>query len=240
MSKAIYKIENKINHKVYIGQTLDPKRRFREHCCVNTPYSSLVHRAIEKYGKDNFDFKVLGWFEDYNEKEKYYIEYYHSRYPYGYNMLSGGEEPPHWSGEDHPNCKISKEMAEKIKKQLQDWKIPQKTIVHNNKVTTDIVRHIKDGTAWYDENLTYPLRPPEKELDHYRVLYIQWKCCSSKEPLNSLGAKVGWARSSAKMINLGKNHFNKELKYPIRDNSEYNKKYFLNQETCIDYLHFEE
>lgn len=30
--KAIYKIENKINHKIYIGQSNDPNRRFIEHC----------------------------------------------------------------------------------------------------------------------------------------------------------------------------------------------------------------
>ena len=31
MKKAIYKIENKINHKIYIGQSKKPEERFLQH-----------------------------------------------------------------------------------------------------------------------------------------------------------------------------------------------------------------
>jgi hypothetical protein len=55
MEKAIYKIENKINHKVYIGQSTNPEKRFKQHC-QNAKYRSLIHEAIVKYGKDNFSF----------------------------------------------------------------------------------------------------------------------------------------------------------------------------------------
>ena len=72
--KAIYKIENKINHKIYIGQSNDPNRRFIEHCEKNLKYRSLVHDAIIKYGKENFSFEILGWYEDYNEKEIEFIQ----------------------------------------------------------------------------------------------------------------------------------------------------------------------
>lgn len=207
---------------------------------MNKSDNSLIDKAIQKYGKDNFELEILGEFEDYNEKEQYYIQYYKSLTPYGYNILKGGEEPPHFTGESHPRALISQEKANKIIQQLQDWRIPFKTIVANNRVTKDIVRHIKDGSAWKQEGLHYPLRPSEKEIDEYRVKYIQFMCCNRLDvPLNKIGAKVGWNRSSAKMINQGKNHFDKRLKYPIRDNAEYNKQ-FLNQETCIDYLHFGE
>ena len=49
--KAIYKIENKINHKIYIGQSNNPQRRFNEHCVRKTAHRSLIHEAILKYGK---------------------------------------------------------------------------------------------------------------------------------------------------------------------------------------------
>ena len=43
--KAIYKIENKINHKIYIGQSNNPKRRrFLEHCNKAEEYTSLLQR----------------------------------------------------------------------------------------------------------------------------------------------------------------------------------------------------
>lgn len=239
MKKAIYKIENKINHKIYIGQSCNPERRFKDHCYQTTNYTSLIHRAIVKYGKENFSFDILGWYTDYNEKEKYFIQYYKSVKPYGYNISLGGEEPPHYQGEQNPAAKITQEQANRIISALQNWKIPKKTIIHNEKVTADIVRHINEGKSWKKENLSYPLRPTEREIDKYRVLYIQWLCASSDLPLNQIGAKVGWQRSAAKMINQGKNHYNTKLKYPIRNNQEYNKT-ILSQETCIDYLHFEE
>lgn len=242
MKKAIYKIENKINHKIYIGQSKNPEKRFQDHCRCKDGKSkdtSLIQRAIKKYGKENFVFEILGYYDNYNEKEKEYIQYYKSYTPYGYNIQLGGKEPPHYAGEENSFAKITQEQADKIIKMLQDWRIPQKTIIHNLKVTKDIVRHINDGDSWRKEELSYPLRPKEKEIDKYRVLYIKWLCANSDLPLNQIGQKVGWQRSSAKMINQGKNHFDNRLKYPIRNNKEYNKK-ILNQETCIDYLHFGE
>ncbi len=239
MEKAIYKIENQINHKIYIGQSQNPKRRFKEHCNTSYAYTSLVSQAIQKYGADNFTFEILGWFEDYNEKEKYYISLYRSLAPYGYNILPGGQEPPILKGDKNPHTVISLEEAKHIQQQLLDWRIPKKTVVSNNHVTSDIVRHINEGHSWRDDTLSYPLRPSEKELDKYRVLYIQWKCCSSDIPLNDLGKLVGWARSSAKMINRGENHYDPRFTYPLRANKEKNLQ-ILNQEPCIDYLHFEE
>ena len=240
IKKYIYKIENKINHKIYIGQSIQPYKRFLQHCRNKVQDNSLIDKAIQKYGKNHFKLEILGEFEDYYEKEQYYIQLYKSLAPYGYNIVPGGEEPPHFSGEEHSCASITQEQADKIIEQLKNWKIPLKTIIANNKITQNIARHIKEGTAWRKDTLLYPLRPNEKDIDVYRVKYIQFMCCNRLDvPLNKIGEMVGWNRSSAKMINQGKNHFDKQLKYPIRDNAEYNKQ-FLNQETCIDYLHFGE
>lgn len=60
----IYKITNKINHKMYIGKTnyADPYDRFKEHIrdskkerCKNRP----LYRAMNKYGLENFEFEVI-------------------------------------------------------------------------------------------------------------------------------------------------------------------------------------
>lgn len=239
MKKAIYKIENKINHKIYIGQSIHPEERFRQHCFKKEKYTSLINQAINKYGKENFDFQILGWFENYNEKEKEFIDQYKSLVPYGYNICPGGEEPLVHCGENNSHAAISQEIADRIIEQCLDWRIPRKTIIANNHVTTDIIRHIIAGDSWRREDIEYPLRPEEKKLNDYRALYVQWMCCSSDIPLNHIGALVGWGRSSAKMINQGKNHYDARLKYPIRNNKAFNKE-ILSQETCIDYLHFGE
>ena len=239
VKKAIYKIENKINHKIYIGESIHPQKRFLEHIRRKECYRSLIHQAIQKYGKENFDFEIIGWFENWREKEQYYINFYNSKAPNGYNIADGGGGPPILKGEKSPKATITQQLADKIIEQILDWKIPKKKIISDNNITPNIFRHINEGNSWHRENLQYPLRPSEPVLNKYRVLYLQWLCINSEEPLNQLGEKVGWKRSSAKMINQGNNHYDPRFKYPLRANREYNKK-IIDQETCIDYLHFGE
>lgn len=210
--KAIYKIENKVNHKIYIGQTNHPERRFQEHCWNLTNYTSLISSAIQKYGKENFTFEVLGWFEDYNEKEKEFIALYNSLVPYGYNIMKGGEEPPHI----HQGAKITEEEAHQIQQELLDWTVPRKTIVKKHKITQDMIRHIIEGRSWRDENLTYPLRPTEKEIDNWRAEQVIDMLQHTNLPQREIGRKVGWNRSAVTMINIGKNHHRDDLDYPIR------------------------
>ena len=64
MSIGIYKIENLLNHKIYIGQSKHIEKRFLEHCKLSA--KSLVGKAISKYGKENFSFEIL---EECNESE---------------------------------------------------------------------------------------------------------------------------------------------------------------------------
>ena len=217
MKKAIYKITNKVNGKCYIGQSINPKERWRGHICGDGQnYVSLIHRAIKKYGENNFTFEILGWFEDYNEKEKYYIQYYRSYQPYGYNIQLGGQEPPHYNGEQNSFAKISNQTALRVQEQLQNWDIPGRKIIKENKITHDIFRHINEGTSWHRDDLKYPLRPTERELNEIKadkvIHLLQTSTLSQKE----IGSIVGWARSAITMINIGQNHHRDNLEYPIR------------------------
>lgn len=95
----IYKIENKINHKIYIGQTTRTVlSRWKEHISqakdINKPHH-YFHNAINKYGEENFIVKEIDSCdnkEELNAKEIYYISIYNSNNPkYGYNLTKGGE-----------------------------------------------------------------------------------------------------------------------------------------------------
>ena len=83
---GIYKITNKINGKVYIGQSIHIERRWKEHCRQST--NSVISDAIKQYGKENFIFEVIEECnqEELNEKEEYYIQLYNSIVPNGYNV----------------------------------------------------------------------------------------------------------------------------------------------------------
>lgn len=90
---GIYKIENLINGKIYIGQSIDIYNRFYQHQHTKDKY--YLHRAIQKDGIKNFDFSILekNLFskENRNEREKYWIQYYNSIAPNGYNLTKGGD-----------------------------------------------------------------------------------------------------------------------------------------------------
>lgn len=127
-------------------------------------------------------------------------------------------------GENNPNSKINLEIANKIREDLKDWSIPRKTIIKKYHVSSDIIRHINDGDSWRDDSIDYPIRPKEKILNDLKVEQIIKTILLTKIPLNQIGTKYGWGRSSAKMINSGKNHYSKNLIYPLRENKEMNKK----------------
>lgn len=92
----IYKITNKINGKVYIGQTIKPLSvRWKQHCNKRGGCSAL-HNAIIKYGAINFIVEQIDCAfsrEELDQKEIYWIKYYNSLSPNGYNLTSGGHHP---------------------------------------------------------------------------------------------------------------------------------------------------
>lgn len=86
---GIYKITNKINGKVYIGQSYDILERWERH--KRTRDQCAIHKALQKYGIDNFMFEILEECpkDELDEREKYWIKYYNSYFT-GYNMTLGG------------------------------------------------------------------------------------------------------------------------------------------------------
>lgn len=80
----IYKISNKINDKVYIGQTIRPiEDRFKRHIndAINNILNTHFARAIRKYGKENFYIEMIDSAETQDElnlKEQYWIRYFNS------------------------------------------------------------------------------------------------------------------------------------------------------------------
>jgi group I intron endonuclease len=86
----VYRITNKINGKIYIGQTNNPEKRFNQHKNFKSKWCvSYISRAIQKYGEDNFTFEIIEGNEsrEYINKAEYdYINMFNSISPNGYNL----------------------------------------------------------------------------------------------------------------------------------------------------------
>jgi len=88
----IYVVENLINNKAYVGQTMDPEFRWKKHkkASLDCPY---LHRAIRKYGRKSFDFSIIQRCEtldEANTQESYWIRTLATLSPDGYNLKEGG------------------------------------------------------------------------------------------------------------------------------------------------------
>lgn len=92
---GIYKITNQETGECYIGQAVDVRRRWMDHCKmmlqIDAPKNNQLYKAAAEYGLDAFSFELLLECkpEELNEKEKYFIKLYNSD-ALGYNISKGG------------------------------------------------------------------------------------------------------------------------------------------------------
>lgn len=96
---VIYKVENLINNKLYVGQTSKPRYtdRWSQHKYnAKTGKPGILYDAIRKYGIKNFRFLILEENIDINQldnKEIYWISELNTKIPNGYNVSEGGKVP---------------------------------------------------------------------------------------------------------------------------------------------------
>lgn len=92
---GIYKLTNLLDHKIYIGQSVDIAERWKQHIkCglgIDTPQNNKLYKAMLSDGVENFAFEVLQECDraSLNVQEIYWIDFYKSQ-DYGYNMTKGG------------------------------------------------------------------------------------------------------------------------------------------------------
>ena len=125
-TKYLYKITNTINDKVYVGVTINPSARWRNHKRKNS-HCKALKAAIDKYGEDKFDFEILYFGSNgfVDELEVAAIQHYNSQAPNGYNITLGGEGTLYYEWKEEWNSLLGTMTDRALSKVLN---IPHMTI----------------------------------------------------------------------------------------------------------------
>lgn len=167
---GIYKIVNKINNKIYIGQSVQVKERWAQHLrAVNNKnshtYNYPLYKDMRLYGVESFVFELVEEcnIEDLTKREQYWIDFYNSKVPYGYN-IEDAIDPRR--GEKCNFSRLSDSQAEEVKKLLSNTSIPMSEIGKMYGVSGSCIEDINKGRRRVDPNIDYPIRKKAKSLGH--------------------------------------------------------------------------
>ena len=93
--RGIYKIKNRINRKVYIGESLDIMKRWEQHIfelISNTHHNYKLQEDWNKYRQDNFSFEVIVTLDDKIKKlvDRHITLIYENIYINKFNSIEEG------------------------------------------------------------------------------------------------------------------------------------------------------
>ena len=164
----IYKIENLVNGKKYIGLTNNIQRRRARHftdLACNRHDNSFLQKEFNIYGKENFSFNIefSGEItsEEIGEKEKEYIKKYDS-YKNGYNQNEGGNFGPSNGGSHLTQTDIFNILSA-----LEFMSRPGQILSNMFDVSKTTISRIKNGINHCQYKEEYESLPLEKRQEIY-------------------------------------------------------------------------
>ena len=181
---GIYKIQNLLNNKVYVGQSNDILRRWRDHKTNafnlnDHNYNTHLYRSIRKYGLQNFSFEVLEECStsELDTKEIYWISHYNSFFE-GYNLTMGG---------DGSGSEVNKARIINIIHELETTYKSHRQIAEENEISTEMVQGINSGRYWHHDRV-YPIQDPKAQF--YRRGFLCDKSSQQKKICADCGKEI--------------------------------------------------
>lgn len=144
---GIYKIENLLEQKVYIGQSVNVERRLKEHGYGQGKRIPL-DIAILDQGKENFTFELIEECSvtELNDRETYWILFYKKTNKM-YNCNNGGEQNS--IGENNGRAKLSSQDIVDIRTAYQNRKHRKDVYEkYKDKITFNSFANIWSGRTW--------------------------------------------------------------------------------------------
>ena len=165
---GIYRIYNKINNKNYIGQSINIEKRWEEHKRAMNyenehTYNYPLYKAFRKYGLDSFEFSILEQCDSpqLTQKEQYWIDYYNSLVPNGYNQELAIEPK---RGEKCNFATLTDEQTTQIIDLLKNSNLLMSQIGEMFGVSGACIEDINKGRRRVQDNIEYPIRKNAKSF----------------------------------------------------------------------------
>lgn len=169
MKIGIYKVTNLVNGKAYIGQAVNIEKRWQKHQSSSfktnkNDYNVVFHKAIRKYGIENFKFEILEECqkEKLDERERYWIQYYHTWLGdpecKGYNITDGGKQ----------GRKAEPEYLDEVYQMLREG-YTYKEIGAKFNLTSQYISSINLGNSWRREDIEYPIKEVAKLKNNHCI-----------------------------------------------------------------------
>lgn len=152
---GIYLIENLLNHKKYIGQSKNIYARWSGHRCDSKVRDLPLYFAMRKDGLENFKFSILEECDIFQlaEREDYWIAFYNSYVPNGYNLK---QAETHYT-----NLSIPSKIIE-IMDEIENGTDKLIEIAKKYGYSKAQINRINQGKSWKLEGKNYPLRGHEE------------------------------------------------------------------------------
>lgn len=146
---GIYKIENLLNHKVYIGQSKNVLLRWEQHLRMSKNGKHYLYYAMNHDGIDNFSFQIIKETYDLDYWEKFFIYWYNScDSKFGYNLTTGGQRNSVKKNKFVFTDEIRKKMSESAIKNWSDenYKLKIISLQNEGKLTIEGRRNRSEAT----------------------------------------------------------------------------------------------
>ena len=210
----IYKSTNNITGKVYIGQTiLTLEKRIKNHLIESkTNKKRPFLTSLKKYGSDNFTFETIDSannLDELNDKEIYWINYYNSVSPNGYNITGGGQGKKMIRTEE-----LGKRISNGLKNS-EKWQKLLKNKEYLKKRETNFIGWNKGKKFTPEHKEKIWKKNKERILDFNKSTSKKWivvdkdnniiRITGKEEYFNSLGMDAGDVSRMSKTLNEGKN-----------------------------------
>ena len=228
----IYKSTNKITGKIYIGQTTHTlDKRIKGHIKESKIESNRPFMlSINKYGEDNFTFETIDSannLDELNDKEVYWINFYNSVSPNGYNVTGGGQGK---------KMKTTKELSRIISEGLKNsekWQETKNNEEYKIKMEKSFIGWFRGKKFSQEHKEKIWQKNKERILEFNKNTSKKWividennnitRIIGKEDYFNNLGMDTGVVSRMSQSLNQGNNRKRYNGYYCFIDNNESNE-----------------